>query len=61
MLEGITKVTIRIVLATAIILLINTIGQKYGMLVPINLVNIALISGFGVLGVITVIVFQFFI
>jgi len=61
MLEGITKATIRIILATAVILLINTIGQNFDFSIPINLVSIALISGFGVLGIIGVIIFQFFI
>jgi SigmaK-factor processing regulatory protein BofA. len=61
MLEGLTKVTIRIILATAIILIINTFGQYFEFMVPINFINISLISGFGALGIIAVILFRFLI
>lgn len=53
--EILSRLTIRIIMATLFLVIFNTIGIKYGWEIPINFFSIMVIAGFGIPGAIAVI------
>lgn len=53
--EILSKLTIRIIMATLFLVVFNTVGVRYGWAIPINFFSIIVIAAFGIPGVIAAI------
>lgn len=59
MLENISKVALRLMAATLFLIFFNTIGLHYGYQLPMNLFNIVILAGFGIPGLIALVLLGF--
>lgn len=61
MIEKVSQVALRLMAATLFLILFNTLGTVYGIQLPINLFNIIVLAGFGILGFVALILLGFMI
>ena len=56
MVRRLSDLAVRIFLASLVIILINVAGTRFNYYLPINLFNISVIAGFGIPGIIAVVI-----
>lgn len=60
MLKNISKVTLRLMTATLFLILFNTLGYHYDLTLPMTFINIIILAGFGIPGLIVLVMFEHF-
>lgn len=61
MIKKVSQVALRLMAATLFLILFNTLGTVYGIQLPINLFNVIVLAGFGILGFVALILLGFMI
>lgn len=61
MVEKISKLALRLMAATLFLIFFNTIGIQYNYQLPINLFNIIILAGFGIPGLIALVLLGFMV